>query len=114
MTSACWSTGDDGLGQLLVVVVGVDVDEIDDAGARLLGTAAWSRPRRAARRVNEVRRTRGSSRWRDTPSSRSSSQRAERRDSRKLVTIGNRLPSRAQNSIREKIQSLGGRPWFST
>ena len=37
-----------------------------------------------------------------------------RRDSRKLVMIGNRLPSRAQNSIREKTQSLGGSPCFST
>ena len=64
--------------------------------------------------MNGVRRTRGSSRCRETPSSRSSSQRVDRRASRKLVTIGNRLPSRAQSSIREKIQSLGGRPCFST
>ena len=34
--------GDDGLGELLVVVVGEDVDEVDDPRARLIGGAACS------------------------------------------------------------------------
>ncbi len=33
-----------------------------------------------------------------------------RRASKKLVRIGKRLPNRAHNSIREKIQSLEGSP----
>ena len=43
---------DDRLGQLLVIVIGVDVDKVDDARARLTEAAGRARPSRWALRVN--------------------------------------------------------------
>ena len=65
----------DRLGQLLVEVVGEDVDEVDDPRARRVRPGRVS-PSRAARRTKGVRWTFGSLRCRDRPTTRSSTQRA--------------------------------------
>ena len=59
--------GHDRFGELVVVIVGVDVHEVDRRGGPACCGRGRLSPSRAARRVNGVRRTGGSTRWRETP-----------------------------------------------
>jgi hypothetical protein len=89
--------GHNGLGQLRIVVVGENVDEVSDA-----------RPPAARRKLRPLKA--GKRRLRDTPRIFSSNQRRARLASAALARPAKVLAKAANSSVRDSAQSVRSRP----